>query len=216
MFHRLTQPKTIIFTPLVLLLMFAIACGSSAEPVVVEKEVVKEVIKEVPVETEVIKEVPVDVVVEKEVIKEVVKEVMVVATPAPAPMDNTPPAERSEKIAISVGGSAWDSNYSYKVNISGFLDKRPVLEWLVGVDRNTGEYIPELATSWQMDPNGKDWTFNLREDVQWQDGYGEFTAEDVRHSLWLLVQPTAKPSGVSTWRKIMGVKKKDPEEVVTE
>ena len=139
MFHRLTQPKTIIFTPLVLLMMFAIACGSSAEPVVVEKEVVKEVVKEVAVETEVIKEVPVDVVVEKEVIKEVVKEVIVVATPAPAPMDNTPPAERLEKIAISVGGSAWDSNYSYKVNISGFLDKRPVLEWLVGVDRNTGE-----------------------------------------------------------------------------
>ena len=216
MFHRLTQPKTIIFTPLVLLMMFAIACGSSAEPVVVEKEVVKEIVKEVVVETEVIKEVPVDVLVEKEVIKEVVKEVMVVATPAPALMDNTPPAERLEKIAISVGGSAWDSNYSYKVNISGFLDKRPVLEWLVGVDRNTGEYIPELATSWQMDPNGKDWTFNLREDVQWQDGYGEFTAEDVRHSLWLLVQPTAKPSGVSTWRKIMGVKKKAPEEVVTE
>lgn len=215
MFHQLTKPKALIFTPLVLLLMFAIACGSSAEPVIVEKEVVKEVIKEVAVEQEVIKEVLVDVIVEKEVIKEVIKEVLVVATPVPA-TDNTPPKSRIDKIGMSVGGSAWDSNYSYKVNISGFLDKRPVSEWLVGVDRFNGEYIPELATSWEMAPNGKDWTFNLREDVQWQDGYGEFTAKDVRHSFWILVQPTGKPSGVSTWRSIMGVKKGDDEATVTQ
>jgi len=214
--YWLRRPKAIIFTPLILLLLFIIACGSSAEPVVVEKVVVKELIKEVPVVKEVIKEVPVDVIVEKEVIKEVIKEVqiVVVATPAPS-IGNLVPASRLDRVAISTGGDAWDSNFSYKVNISGFLDKRPVSEWLVGVDRLTGEYIPELATSWEMAPNGKDWTFKLREGVQWQDDYGEFTAEDVRHSFWILTQPTAKPSGISTWRLITGVKKGDDEAAVT-
>ena len=97
------------------------------------------------------------------------------------------------------------------MNISGFLDKWPVSEYLVGVDNQTGGYTAELATEWSIADNGKDWTFKLREDIPWQDGYGNFTAEDVRHSMWLLVQPTAAPSGASTWRKIMGTKRGDDE-----
>jgi hypothetical protein len=35
------------------------------------------------------------------------------------------------------------------------LDKRPALEYLVGIERNTGAYIPELAEKWEMAPDGK-------------------------------------------------------------
>ena len=81
---KLRSAKVLILFPVVLLMLFAMACGSSApaEPVVVEKEIVKEVIKEVPVIKEVIKEVPKEVIVEKEVVKEVEKQVIVTATPA--------------------------------------------------------------------------------------------------------------------------------------
>ncbi len=72
--------KAIFYAPFLFVLLFSVACGSSAEPVVVEKEVVKEVIKEVPVIKEVIKEVPKEVIVEKEVVKEVEKQVVVIAT----------------------------------------------------------------------------------------------------------------------------------------
>ena len=71
------------------------------EPVIIEKEVIKEVpvevivekevIKEVLVEKEVIKEVPVEVIVEREVIKEVVREVVVVTTPQPTAPPPPPP-----------------------------------------------------------------------------------------------------------------------------
>ena len=64
-------------------LFFAVACGSSAEPAIVEKEVIREVVKEVPVIKEVIKEVPVEVIVEKELIRELVKEITVIATAVP-------------------------------------------------------------------------------------------------------------------------------------
>ena len=52
MSHRwLTNPKFFILTPLVLLLLALAACGgTAAEPIVVEKEVIKEIIKEVPIE----------------------------------------------------------------------------------------------------------------------------------------------------------------------
>jgi len=37
---------------------------------------------------------------------------------------------------------------------------------------------PELATSWEVTPDGKTWTFHLRRGVLWQDGE-PFTADDV-------------------------------------
>ena len=84
----------LLFYVSVMVLVLA-ACGAEAPaqqaaPVVVEKEVVKEVEKPVVVEKEVVKEVEKPVIVEKEVAKEVIKEVEVVreaytsqATPAP-------------------------------------------------------------------------------------------------------------------------------------
>ncbi len=85
-------------TPLVLVLLFVLACGGTApaEPVVVEKEVIREVEKPVVVEKEVIKEVEKPVIVEKEVvkevevIKEVVKEVLVEPTVAPVAVGAKP------------------------------------------------------------------------------------------------------------------------------
>ena len=62
----LRSPKAFVFTPMVLLLLALVACGSAtpAEPVVVEKQVIKEIIKEVPVEKQVIIEVLVEKIVE--------------------------------------------------------------------------------------------------------------------------------------------------------
>ena len=77
------HPSIVILFSAMLFLLAAVACGSSAEPVIVEKEVVREVVKEVPIFKEVIKEVPKEVIIEKEVIKEVIKEVLVFATPLP-------------------------------------------------------------------------------------------------------------------------------------
>lgn len=42
---------------------------------------------------------------------------------------------------------------------------------------------PDLAESWEVADDGKQYTFKLREGVQWQKGYGEVTSEDVKFSL---------------------------------
>ena len=79
------SPKILIYVSLLLLLSLAVACGgTSAEPQIIEREVIveKEVIKEVPVEKqvivreEVIREIIKEVPVEKEVIREVIREVI--------------------------------------------------------------------------------------------------------------------------------------------
>ncbi len=62
----------------------------------------------------------------------------------------------------------------------------PILEWLIEIDPDTGKYVPWLAESWKMAPDGRSWRVKLAKGVQYHDGYGEFTAKDVvhNHALW--------------------------------
>ena len=62
----------------------------------------------------------------------------------------------------------------------------PMLEWLVEIDPETGQFKPWLAESWKMTPDGRSWTVKLQKGVQYHHGYGEFTAKDVvhNHGLW--------------------------------
>jgi hypothetical protein len=39
-----------------------------------------------------------------------------------------------------------------------------------------------------MSPDGKNWTITLRKSIQFNDNWGEFTAKDVRHAVFLLSQ----------------------------
>ena len=67
----------------------------------------------------------------------------------------TSPKAKLERLRVVVAPLGYDTNWSWLHTISGLLDKRPALEFLVGVDRNTGAYIPELAEKWEMASDGK-------------------------------------------------------------
>ncbi len=49
-----------------------------------------------------------------------------------------------------------------------------------GMDLGT---VGGLATKWEQKPDGSGWIFYLRKGVQWDKGYGEVTAEDVKFSV---------------------------------
>jgi ABC-type transport system substrate-binding protein len=123
-------------------------------------------------------------------------------------------AAKLERLRIAVAPLGWDTNYTWLQSRSGQLDKRPALEYLVGIDRHTGAYIPQLAEKWDMAPNGKDWTITLRQGVKFHDNWGEFTAKDVRHSVFLITQPESVQSDAGTWRSLMGIAKADTIEAV--
>ena len=97
--HWIRHPKGFLYVPVILGLAFIISCGGAAppEPVIVEKEVIKEV--------------PVEVVVEKEVVREVVREVVVVATPvAQAKPERVVPAAGTITAAVlqtRAGSCSW-------------------------------------------------------------------------------------------------------------
>ncbi len=51
----------------------------------------------------------------------------------------------------------------------------------------------ELATGWNVSPDGKEWTFQLRKGVRWHDGR-DFTAEDVKFTYETVIDPNTKPT----------------------
>ena len=53
-----------------------------------------------------------------------------------------------------------------------------LFEGLTTADPFTLKVIPNLAQSWNVSPDGLQWTFHLRQDVQWSDGIA-FSADDV-------------------------------------
>ena len=58
-------------------------------------------------------------------------------------------AAKLERLKIAVAPIGYDTNFTWLNPRSGNLDKRPALEFLVGIDRHTGAYIPELNQTTQ-------------------------------------------------------------------
>jgi peptide/nickel transport system substrate-binding protein len=118
-------------------------------------------------------------------------------------------AAKLERLRIAVAPLGWDTNFTWLQSRSGMLDKRPALEHLVGIDRHTGAYIPQLAEKWEMSPDGKDWKITLRQGVQFHENWGLFTAKDVRHAVFLITQPESVQTDSGLWRGFMGITKND-------
>ena len=77
---------------------------------------------------------------------------------------------------------------------------RPHYEYLVGFDKTTGAYVPQLATEWSLEPDGHSWRFKLREGVEFHNGHGGFTADDVRFSWLMNILPDDASTEANTLR----------------
>jgi len=181
------------------------AACAAATPVVVEKEVIKEVPVEKPVvvEKEVVKEVPVERVVEKEVVKEVpvekvvekekiveVKEVstrqapmlqeLVKAGKLPPLEDRLPVAPLVREPVEEIGqyGGTW-RRVGVGPGEGWILNSRLSYEALVRWKGPTdvSEVVANVARAWEVSRDAAEFTFHLREGMKWSDGE-PFTADD--------------------------------------
>jgi len=66
----------------------------------------------------------------------------------------------------------------YATDGETFRISRQIFDGLVTFKPGTAEIAPELATSWEQSPDGKTWTFTLREGVKFHDGT-DFNADAV-------------------------------------
>ena len=154
---------------LTLSLALVLACGGSApaEPVIVEKEVVKEVTKEVVVE------------------KEVTKEVVVIATPVPPIQSVVREGDPTGTLTVSLenlGAQTTDPILQTRAGHAQY--QAPIYDALLGfnLESQYGGVGPGVAEEWGIDPDGNSWTFRLPEGLVFHNGEA-LTAEDVKFSL---------------------------------
>ncbi|MCL2896615.1 ABC transporter substrate-binding protein [Brenneria tiliae] len=87
-----------------------------------------------------------------------------------------------------------------------------VIEGLLNYDFDL-KPVPALATSWSISPDGKQYTFHLRQGVKWHDGK-DFTSADVAFSILAVRQYNSRGQG--TFASVTDVKTPDPYTAVVE
>ena len=87
---------------------------------------------------------------------------------------------------------------------SANMQVRPFTDPLLHTDRFDGSLVPGLATSWEANDDGTQWTFHLRDDVEFNRGWGPFTAHDVPHSVILNTREDAIATDTGLFRELFG------------
>lgn len=92
-------------------------------------------------------------------------------------------APKVQRVVFAIVPIETESNEVRVLAGQTFLQIRPVYEYLIGSNADTGKYEPQLATEWNLEPDGKAFRFKLRKGVQFHNDYGEFTAKDLEEPL---------------------------------
>ena len=89
-------------------------------------------------------------------------------TPTPTPVPPAFVTSKTKTLVIAAGPPNWETLLPWA---SGHIDyKRPLFEFLGGLDRLTGEKQPELATEFSLSPDAVTWTIKLQQGVQFHFG----------------------------------------------
>jgi ABC-type transport system substrate-binding protein len=110
----------------------------------------------------------------------------------------------TDRLILIISTPAQQSTLWCGISGGSYQLLEPAAEWLLSSSRFDGSLGPQLATSWSFDADGA-WTFTLRDDVIWHDGFGDFTASDVSNSLANYVHSECKGGYTSRYRESPGV-----------
>jgi len=116
------------------------------------------------------------------------------ATPRPTLAPQTEGTLVTDRLVLVADPPSLESMLDCEVTGSGVLNYRMSAEWMVDASRFDGSYEPMLATEWSITPDGRTWNFKLRQGVRWHDDWGEFTAQDVKHSMAYYTNPDCRAS----------------------
>ena len=167
MHYRFKKTNVLLFTPLLLILALVIACGSSApEPENTQQPQVADSPGASPSGDTAAS--------------------VATAVPASTPEESglTEPTVGRLRVAFTVPPQ--ETNLPWIGPRSLLTQLSPMVETLLGIDPDTGAFMPMLATRWEMAPDGKSWTMDLREGVMYHSEFGEFDAQDVAHMRFLM------------------------------
>jgi len=152
------------------MLALLIGCATPTPEVREVEKVVTQVVKETVIvegTPQVVEKEVTKIVTEKEVVKETVEVVV-------------PSARQGGKLVASLRTNVNDTlNQHWSIHTGSRMVAHHVLDTLVAVNPEDNEVYPWLATSWEVSPDGKVYTFKLRDDVTFHDGT-PFNAQAVK------------------------------------
>ena len=153
-YQRLLTPRLLVLAPLLLLLVLAVACGEDATTT------------PRPTATS----------------PPATATIVPTAVPTPTP---EPPAATMASGTINVGVKELGVFTTHPKLTTGPINQRfgcCLTEQLIHINAMR-EFSPELAKNWTLGSDGLTWTFELEQGVQFHQGYGEMTADDVMWSI---------------------------------
>ncbi len=133
------------------------------------------------------------------------------ATAAPAPTPTVQPAAdiggqpKVETLVMGFDPAAGETNLHWAGTIDHHQQFDLVSEVVVDIDPFTGSntiFNPELAKSWELSTDGKEWTLRLQEGVQFHGGWGEFTSADILHTVAMMQRDDSLLAFANDWRNI--------------
>lgn len=122
-------------------------------------------------------------------------------TPAPttAPAPTEVPGPKVNRVVMGIGSPEAESSSPNHLNSPAMWQLRPMYEYLIGLDPKSGEFVPQLATSWTLEA-GPSFRFKLREGIQFHGGNGELTSADVVHTLEDLLKEDSAAAQADAFR----------------
>jgi peptide/nickel transport system substrate-binding protein len=133
-----------------------------------------------------------------------------VATPAPpaeapaeepaAPTDTPEPEVSEPKILrVRLYGDIQNLDPAFQISENDTVVANAVMNGLVRYCPNSYDICNELVESIEQSEDGLEIAFKLKEDVQWHNGYGELTTEDVKYSFERFIDPDLDAAYADDW-----------------
>ena len=164
------------------------ACGTTTpEPQVVKETVV---VEQTVKETVIVEGTP--QIVEK-VVTEVVEKV-VTSTPEPEPE-----AEEPKILRVRLYGDIQNLDPALLVSGNDTVVSVQISSLLVSHCPDSNDICNDLAEEIEQSDDGLQIRFKLREGVQWHDGWGEVTTEDVKYSFERVIDPELASPYAEDW-----------------
>jgi peptide/nickel transport system substrate-binding protein len=111
---------------------------------------------------------------------------------APAAAQTSPLKSSKDTLTVVFQANQGSLDPHFAATNQELLVIRNIYSSLLKYKPDTTELTGDLATSWDSSPDGLTYAFKLRQDVEWQKGFGHFTANDVKGSFDRLRAPETK------------------------
>ncbi|MSQ10155.1 MAG: ABC transporter substrate-binding protein [Dehalococcoidia bacterium] len=129
------------------------------------------------------------------------------ATPPPlAPSggaDTGPVTPKVNRLVVAMPAPASEGNNPSRLSTPPIVAMKLSYEYFASIDNATGKFVPELATEWRLEPDGKSYRFKLRPGVQFHRGYGDMTSADWAHTMADLAHPESLHAYAGDYRTLI-------------